>query len=794
MSQIRQMVRRRGPRRSRGSAAATAAGSVVLAVERGSAAPETAATPSRSRSHRRRRRSRMRQDRGAGGADEAAAASEQTEAPASDAIFTQGGSVPQPSCHLEGVAPHLSDSVLQTTSVEIMNSNKTAQRIIQAENKALKVSAADAPACSSLAHREPSVGETEASRCKLFERSDVRFPTDNCTAQGIDDSNIDYHGRGPNFSGMKSTDLSGNLEEVYRNRICTGCSSVQNSEECNENENGASLSSSSLKEVKKRIRKKRGGRRHNRCRKAALQDPPLPTASHNFGLMTIVSENNTSGLEPKGQREEYQNKVPIASSAPVDNERSEAHGVKLDGSIELGTSNLDGTIALGTSNLDGPIELGMRNLDSTFAKRFELGESSLDCTNLERNGLQERNVPCKSNYHVANYPSPSCLANSYLDGTIKKRCELGTRKFDNVFEKRCKLGESSLDCTNMEINGLQEQYLPYKPNHHYANYLNPFGLAEPYLASTIDKRCEIGTSILNNAFGNRYELGESSLVSTNMKRNGLQQQEVPCYSNYYNANYLNPYHSSEAYTGFWLGRPLVFLKKKLLILDLNGLLVDINEDKHNAHMADAKVRRKLVFRRPYCDDFLNFCALNFELGVWSSRKKENVASVVDIVMRDFKPCLLFCWDMSKCTFTGHKTLENVHKPLVLKELRKLWNKEEPDLPWEVGDYSASNTLLVDDSPYKALRNPPYTAIFPHSYSYMNWNDNSLGPGGDLRVYLQNLAFADDVQCFVRNNPFGQPPITESDPHWNFYAKIANKGRSPLTCARNPVSWEFRNYP
>ena len=63
--------------------------------------------------------------------------------------------------------------------------------------------------------------------------------------------------------------------------------------------------------------------------------------------------------------------------------------------------------------------------------------------------------------------------------------------------------------------------------------------------------------------------------------------------------------------------------------------------------------------------------------------------------------------MSKCTFTGHKTLENMHKPLVLKELRKLWNKEDPDLPWEDGDYSASNTLLVDDSPYKALRNPVF---------------------------------------------------------------------------------------
>ncbi|RLM75704.1 uncharacterized protein C2845_PM15G03840 [Panicum miliaceum] len=157
-------------------------------------------------------------------------------------------------------------------------------------------------------------------------------------------------------------------------------------------------------------------------------------------------------------------------------------------------------------------------------------------------------------------------------------------------------------------------------------------------------------------------------------------------------------------------------------------------------MAVGKVRGKLVFRRPYCDEFLDFCAQIFE-------------------------------DMSKCIVTGHNTLENSDKPLVLKELRKLWQKEDPDLPWEEGDYSPSNTLLVDDSPYKALRNPPQTGIFPHPYSYMNPKDNSLGPGGDRHVYLQNLAAADDVQTYVHSNPFGQPFITDSYPHWEFYSQF-----------------------
>jgi len=62
-------------------------------------------------------------------------------------------------------------------------------------------------------------------------------------------------------------------------------------------------------------------------------------------------------------------------------------------------------------------------------------------------------------------------------------------------------------------------------------------------------------------------------------------------------------------------------------------------------------------------------------------------------------------DMSYCTVTGCNTIEKKGKPLVLKELKKLWNKEDPDLPWEQGEFSPSNTLLVDDSPYKALCNP-----------------------------------------------------------------------------------------
>lgn len=216
------------------------------------------------------------------------------------------------------------------------------------------------------------------------------------------------------------------------------------------------------------------------------------------------------------------------------------------------------------------------------------------------------------------------------------------------------------------------------------------------------------------------------------------------------------------------------LRRKLLVLDVNGLLADIVAigDVPRGYKPDMVIAMKAVFKRPFCDDFLEFCFERFDVGVWSSRTKKNVDRVVDFLMFNTKQRLRFCWDQAHCTETGYKTIENRDKPLVLKELKKLWEKQEPGLPWDKGFYNETNTVLLDDSPYKALRNPPYTAIFPYAYKFRDAKDRSLGPDGDLRVYLERLAAADDVQKFIQENPFGQRPITKSNLSWGFYSKIA----------------------
>ncbi|KAH9606602.1 hypothetical protein KSS87_019766 [Heliosperma pusillum] len=222
-------------------------------------------------------------------------------------------------------------------------------------------------------------------------------------------------------------------------------------------------------------------------------------------------------------------------------------------------------------------------------------------------------------------------------------------------------------------------------------------------------------------------------------------------------------------------------RRKLLVLDVNGLLADIVGDFPDRFKPDTIVGGKGVFKRPFCDNFVDFCFEKFDVGIWSSRTelvlRLNLVSLSN-ELQDCENAQDQVRHQSHCTQTGYNTVENSDKPLVLKELKKLWEKQEKDLPWKKGFYNETNTILLDDSPYKALRNPPYTAIFPFPYSFRNVGDKSLGPDGDLRLYLERLAEAENVQKFIQENPFGQRAITKTNLSWAFYSKIAGDYASP----------------
>lgn len=217
------------------------------------------------------------------------------------------------------------------------------------------------------------------------------------------------------------------------------------------------------------------------------------------------------------------------------------------------------------------------NLEEVYQKRTCPGHLSLQQSEDYR---ENENVPS--------------LDSSSLQKGKKRRKKRGGKRHN----RRKKATSQDSPAPTTAISGLKPEEQRKKQDQNKAPMTNsvlvnnakrsePFGVN---LEGAVENSCELGT--------NRYELAKSNLDCTNMVRNGLQEQDLACSSSGHNVNYVSPSHLAVEYMEnlklvFSPGKSLGFPKKKLLILDLNGLLADINEDYHNAHMADAKVRGKL---------------------------------------------------------------------------------------------------------------------------------------------------------------------------------------------------------
>lgn len=60
---------------------------------------------------------------------------------------------------------------------------------------------------------------------------------------------------------------------------------------------------------------------------------------------------------------------------------------------------------------------------------------------------------------------------------------------------------------------------------------------------------------------------------------------------------------------------------------------------------------------------------------------------------------------------------------------------------------------------------------------------SLGPKGELRLYLDGLADADDVPSYVKEHPFGQPAVTTAHSDWGYYSKIISRFQKDWAAAK-----------
>ena len=190
----------------------------------------------------------------------------------------------------------------------------------------------------------------------------------------------------------------------------------------------------------------------------------------------------------------------------------------------------------------------------------------------------------------------------------------------------------------------------------------------------------------------------------------------------------------------------------IIIFDMNGLLMD-----KGTLPAGGRGARTYKFRKSLGSFFLEVRSLGVEVVFWTCAMEHNAevmfAQLRAAVFQDGGPDIsgYALLDQSKCEeaeYNKEGCRPRFHtKPFFFKSLTVLFRSK--DLP---ADASFENTLLIDDTPYKNLLNPPHNAVHPPSFD--GRGDSRTAPylTKHLAPYLRRLVTSGlPVQTFVEQN-------------------------------------------
>ena len=115
-------------------------------------------------------------------------------------------------------------------------------------------------------------------------------------------------------------------------------------------------------------------------------------------------------------------------------------------------------------------------------------------------------------------------------------------------------------------------------------------------------------------------------------------------------------------------------ERKLLVLDLNGLLVHrtkrkrpMEEKEWTSNLRGFLTSSNNVYTRPYVSSFLEYCFTWFDVGVWTSCREENMSPILDKLLTGAqRESLIFAWHNEHC---GYDTEAQYRR---LKNLQTLW--------------------------------------------------------------------------------------------------------------------------
>ena len=203
---------------------------------------------------------------------------------------------------------------------------------------------------------------------------------------------------------------------------------------------------------------------------------------------------------------------------------------------------------------------------------------------------------------------------------------------------------------------------------------------------------------------------------------------------------------------------------------------------------NARVGNYYVYDRPHMREFIEWVHERFEVGVWSSANSRNTKNLVTYVWGAHASKVAFVWGQERCSDIGKDPSGEGNRPLFLKELKHVWSMKKNT---GLSRFNETNTLLIDDSPYKAIRNPENTAIHPRGYTVKERDtDDMLSERGALRQYLDRLAASASIPEFVASNPWNDGEIDEEhlaqvDIAQKASESAAKKAKEMLMALRDP---------
>jgi len=201
----------------------------------------------------------------------------------------------------------------------------------------------------------------------------------------------------------------------------------------------------------------------------------------------------------------------------------------------------------------------------------------------------------------------------------------------------------------------------------------------------------------------------------------------------------------------------------LLVLDLNGTLVY------------RKTPSIYFTPRPFLSDFLDYCMANHSVLIWSSARPKNVKRICGTIFSlPQRQHVVAEWARDTLELSKADFLDKVQ---VYKRLDRIWDndtiqRKNPQYA-QGGRWRQANTLLLDDSMYKAAKQP-YNHIEIPEYlgPTKSKQDDVLG---QVVAYLEEARRWDDVSRFVKQRKF----TTNGGQSWDCYKEqsVAAEGEN-----------------